>query len=100
MVRLYGGDHAQRFVLLKIFRRYDLVMLNAEAEVLLIALLDCVGKCVQRHARASVANGVKANLEIVIRAFGRHRVQLVLFVALYTGIFWIVSIWREHGGGA
>ena len=43
-------------------------MLNAEAQVLLIAFLDGVSECVQRHARASVANGMKANLKAVIRA--------------------------------
>ena len=49
-------------------------MLNAKAEILLVAFLDGVGECVQRHARASVANGVEAHLEIVIRALSRHGV--------------------------
>src|ERR1041385_8239753 len=75
-------------------------MLNAEAEILFVALLDGVGKRVQRHARASVANGMKANLKIVLRPLCGHSVELVLLIARYAGVFWIVGIGREHGCSA
>src|ERR1700748_2095 len=97
MVGLHRSNDVETLEFLKVIRRDDLIMLNAEAEIFLACLLLCIGKGIKRHARSAVSNGVKTKLEVIADALCRQGIEFVLLIARNASILRIVTEGRQHG---
>src|SRR5262249_36606609 len=109
---LHRGDNAKLGVARNLLGRDDLVVLDAEAEV--VGLLRAAGMLklifadrlladrerLQGHFGAAVANGMEAELETGFNALACHAVQRLLIVLRKTSVIRIVRVWCEQSSGA